>query len=906
MPANARQKKTTIRRGSRRRGARSRVYAGKGVNHFASRHMSAEVWEEQQYERRLFRFLSEQHAAKVGQLARAFGIYRADMERIVVGFAAEGLVVAKRFLTGDDVWVWLAPLGDKRAATGFRSYEPHYRNLAHWGAITDARIYVEGNLGTVEWLSERQLRREQGGNPKGYLPDAIVVHHVEGRAPLRYAIEVELSGKTPQEWEDKIASNEESHDLVIYFATPSICRKFKTLGLAARHPRLRVYEIPAVPRALGQPAWRIPGNGESPPDRAPSALSKLELDVIDLIVQQGQVPVDQLEAFFELEAEEITYIASRLVAMGALNRAKPLVEEPPWLWATQLGANLSRLDLGPAKPHLSGLERARAANEIRLRLTKGREGMKWVSGRELHRLSNIGKPPAGAIAVGSELHAVDILLFVADADTLQDRMSRRFEEGYNAILWFYSKKSSAIVKKFWKQLPHRYQERLRILPIPAADHLHLAPGRTQKRSRAEVAAVPFSSPNLWSRLAARPPARLRRIEIDEVWPDSLETIAKVVGIDRVPVVTEAWTELEARDVRWLVTDVGFFRVSHSAWGPKADEVEREDVFVKEEGPPIVPPPRRGSRARRRPPPEKYEMDDRVWESVGALVPPTQVAGRPDGRRRKTLIDDRAILSGAIWMLRHGADWTDVPPSLRYGAGGTIRKRLRHWQEEGLWGSLRQQLEVELPDGRKLEWSRLEPSPRRRRRRAAPQSFEMSDEIWESIEPILDAVEDMREEGQRCALDDRAALSGVLWRLRHRVGWQGISASLGFGDGRFARAHLREWEALGVWNDIRELLEAELPDGEDLEWARLQPAGASKRGRFNRRQQAWLARMAKEPQLQFSYGDYQRLMGARGGSARSDLGALADEWLVIGRYVQGKVVFSVPSDLQARLRVLEDG
>jgi hypothetical protein len=111
----------------------------------------------------LLRLLSEQNAAKVGQLMRWFGVYRRDMERLLDEYEAYGWLYRRQFIVGDDVWVWLSDLGAKFAGLGFDASTPHYESLAHWGAINDARIFMESKFGKVEWICERRLRSVQGG-----------------------------------------------------------------------------------------------------------------------------------------------------------------------------------------------------------------------------------------------------------------------------------------------------------------------------------------------------------------------------------------------------------------------------------------------------------------------------------------------------------------------------------------------------------------------------------------------------------------------------------------------------------------------------------------------------------------------------------------------------------------------
>ena len=98
----------------------------------------------------------------------------------------------------------------------------------------------------------------------------------------------------------------------------------------------------------------------------------------------------------------------------------------------------------------------------------------------------------------------------------------------------------------------------------------------------------LTSPGLWERLAQRAPVRLHRIVAEAVPAEALKAVADAAGVEDVPVLHKAWKQLFGRGPYVLETDVGSYRVVVSGWGWHADEVEREDVFIKEPGRPIDP------------------------------------------------------------------------------------------------------------------------------------------------------------------------------------------------------------------------------------------------------------------------------------------------------------------------------
>jgi transposase len=931
--------------------------------------------------------MAEQNGATVGQLKRIFGVYRSDILNFVGELEAEEVVESKRFITGEDIWVSPTSYGMRLSETGYVGKPPHYRSLAHWSAINDARIYVEATYRNVEWKSERRLRRERAtkkrGRLRGYLPDAVAVCDGESekgnKRRITCAIEVELSAKMNYDWHGHIAANEKKFDLIIYFATPEICKKFKELGLKKTHKKLRVVPLPSVYRRLDLEKWRLPGDPEPfnreteerPAIEGP--LTKLELRAVDLILEQGTMPMDQLEAFLELGRAEATRLADRLVQTRALDRAKPLDYEPPWLWATPRGAKASSTGLKAYVPSLGGLERARALNRIRYLYTHGKKGVDWISYRTLTlQRSGKGRPPAGVIrrrrkvktkkgvVVRTELQDCDLYLVIGSPKRLGLRIARRFEEGYDTQLLFYSNKSASQIRKYVRELSAKVKKKVLGLPMPAEEHLLMSPtpgGERGPRSR-NPRKKGLRSSDIWDTLASRPPVTLRQMVFDAIEPEALEGIALAADIDRPPKVLEAWAQLKSRGmrVRWLVTDVGFYRVGHGGWGTIIDEVMREDVFVKEDGPPIDPRKKRRRVHGKQHRAVKFEMSDEVWKAVAPHVP----RYKPKGRKSKRPVSERAVISGVIWRLRNDVGWDGIPTEKGYGNGQVIRSRVREWEEMGYWDKIWMTLRDELDDGEELEWWRTESAERRRRPDAPPPvrlkprkpqgprkprvrkmeepgEFLMSDAVWEQLEAVLKRVEDRRGKPLGYWISDRAAISGIIWRLKEKATWKDLKVSMGYGNSEIVRSRLREFEALGVWDEMREILESQLDDGYKFDWWSIEPnKGAQKprketeaddsvngrrkqqRGyrsplpkavplveKFNSRERALLRMLQEDPEYRFTFADYRRTMGVKRQGAKNDIGHLTEEWLLIGTRIGKTFTFSAPKDLGARLKRLEE-
>ncbi|MFD0508730.1 IS5 family transposase [Streptomyces chiangmaiensis] len=98
-------------------------------------------------------------------------------------------------------------------------------------------------------------------------------------------------------------------------------------------------------------------------------------------------------------------------------------------------------------------------------------------------------------------------------------------------------------------------------------------------------------------------------------------------------------------------------------------------------------------------------------------------------------------------------------------------------------------------------------------------WEVEDELWERIEPLLPKVERRYRYPGRKRLDDRKVLCGILFVLYTGIRWEFLPQELGFGSGSTCWRRLREWNDAGVWQKLHELLLAELRAADQLDLSR---------------------------------------------------------------------------------------
>jgi len=91
------------------------------------------------------------------------------------------------------------------------------------------------------------------------------------------------------------------------------------------------------------------------------------------------------------------------------------------------------------------------------------------------------------------------------------------------------------------------------------------------------------------------------------------------------------------------------------------------------------------------------LTDEQWKKIEPLLP--QPKRRKRGRPPK---DNRCVLEGILWVLKTGARWRDVPKD--FGVSSSVCwKRLRRWDEQGVWLRLWRAFLSELDQRDRLDW-----------------------------------------------------------------------------------------------------------------------------------------------------------------------------------------------------------
>ena len=95
------------------------------------------------------------------------------------------------------------------------------------------------------------------------------------------------------------------------------------------------------------------------------------------------------------------------------------------------------------------------------------------------------------------------------------------------------------------------------------------------------------------------------------------------------------------------------------------------------------------------------VTDELWAVVESLLP----RQRPKPKGGRPRIDDRAALTGILFVLKSGIPWEMLPQEMGCGSGMTCWRRLREWHEAGVWERLHEALLDRLGEADRVDWSR---------------------------------------------------------------------------------------------------------------------------------------------------------------------------------------------------------
>src|SRR6187397_2750975 len=95
---------------------------------------------------------------------------------------------------------------------------------------------------------------------------------------------------------------------------------------------------------------------------------------------------------------------------------------------------------------------------------------------------------------------------------------------------------------------------------------------------------------------------------------------------------------------------------------------------------------------------------------------------------------------------------------------------------------------------------------------------LTDELWAVVEPVLPKWSTIPRGGQP-RLDDRKALTGILFVLKTGLPWEDLPVEMGCGCGMTCWRRLSAWHHAGVWFRLHQVLLTKLDDADKIDWSR---------------------------------------------------------------------------------------
>ena len=95
------------------------------------------------------------------------------------------------------------------------------------------------------------------------------------------------------------------------------------------------------------------------------------------------------------------------------------------------------------------------------------------------------------------------------------------------------------------------------------------------------------------------------------------------------------------------------------------------------------------------------MSDELWEAIEPLLPPEP----PKLKGGRPRVPNRAALAGIVFVLKSGIPWEMLPQEMGCGSGSTCWRRLRDWQEAGVWEKLHRVLLDRIGEADEIDWER---------------------------------------------------------------------------------------------------------------------------------------------------------------------------------------------------------
>ena len=97
---------------------------------------------------------------------------------------------------------------------------------------------------------------------------------------------------------------------------------------------------------------------------------------------------------------------------------------------------------------------------------------------------------------------------------------------------------------------------------------------------------------------------------------------------------------------------------------------------------------------------------------------------------------------------------------------------------------------------------------------------VDDELWQRIQQVLPPPKPRRPRYPgRKPIDDRRALTGILFVFKMGIPWEELPHEMGSGSGMTCWRRLQQWLRTGAWEQMQPILQAALAEADKIDWSR---------------------------------------------------------------------------------------
>lgn len=140
---------------------------------------------------------------------------------------------------------------------------------------------------------------------------------------------------------------------------------------------------------------------------------------------------------------------------------------------------------------------------------------------------------------------------------------------------------------------------------------------------------------------------------------------------------------------------------------------------------------------------------------------------------------------------------------------------------------------------------------------------LDDRLWKIIEPLLPPSKKRRKRHPgRKPIDNRRALSAILFVLKTGLPWEYLPQELGWGSGMTAWRRLHAWQKKGVWQKIHEALLAHLQQADRIDWSRAIVDSSSIRAMHGGKKRDPIQQIAANPGASITWSPTPRAFPSR--------------------------------------------